>query len=393
MKLKKMLQPVILSLALLLVLASAAIPGTVHAAYTPQQNTDLSVDNGNGKTLSVMLLNLTPYKMTFIGQDMNFTGIHDTDPNKAKSFAFAPVGVPSIIPAAAKTPRPYPMVFAFTDNVNNVESYLAQWKFDKITVLDFQGLSKSSDNVILSLNIHRNDKDDAPSKAGLFKAVAGLVKDVVKLAVESENPLVWLETFSGAAEVAKEGANFSKENAKNQQGQKTYVSAYVLPEGDKDDTNNRTRPGATIPPGVKPDASRKTWADDAVIVEQADLAGSPQASIVVSTQVLRTQDTARMMVTVMTSDQYTATAAAINLQSAANLGLSKSGSDLHKALSQQGIQAKKQLHSLIQTMTPAQKTALLAATQAILAGKQPTADQEAHLVKVAAAMAKHAKTL
>ena len=363
---------------LVFALCGATPVSRVHASgdYKPN-DAEMPLDAGLAKSVGILLLNLTPYPMEFYGPDMGKSTNYDTDRSKKKSFAFAPIGLPDHIPALGPNTHPYPMVIAFNDHGGFVSSYSPQWKLKGVSE---KGATPS--DVLFSININRIQDDPNDAKGGLYESIGEFVMDIIKVVVEPESPFVWIEIFNQELEALAEASGFTGENTNNMPGDKMYVSSYpVDPRG--------TTP-ATYPAPAQFSGQSNTVANDAIITQWGTLSSDNVASIIGITQVLRTEDSPRMIVAVMTADQYLA---AIPANVAVSASVSKSAYALHQLVKERGIHGKRQLYTLTKTMTREQGKTFLAAYGNIKKGKRPTAEEEALLGRVVIALSKNAKTL
>lgn len=356
----------------------------VQAAYTPL-TVDLLVHEGDSKSIAIQVLNLTPYKIVLATDLANMHSETDKNRDKSKWFAYAPTGVPNTIPAANNNLHPVPMIIAFKDGDQGVASNFTKWRVQGVPNADSTGTTPPpTKDVVLTLNINRPDAN-SDLKSGLFELIGTVVKDcidIVKLIVEPENPLAWVEAFAGIIETTTEGVNFSKENSASQEGNKVYVSSYII----ANDGNGQ--PGTKMPPGATPSQSENgTWADDAVITEQPDMNGYAESNLVVITQLLR-NPVPQMTVTVVTKDDFiTATTASVTTSTSAG------GNLLHQTLLQKGKQGKLHLRTLIHSMKRSEKNLLWEATSALHSHKNLTPAQELLLKKLAEALKNNAKTI
>lgn len=118
---------------------SLGLTATAQATYThptsgdPPTPMDLVQIGGSAKTLTVGILNMTPYAVRFDSTNSTVQGSTDTNRKNHKSFMFAPVGWPGTIPAVSgswgqsddgtwvfeaaspTTSHPYYFVLAFDD--------------------------------------------------------------------------------------------------------------------------------------------------------------------------------------------------------------------------------------------------------------------------------------
>lgn len=269
---------VLVSLCFLLLLALKA-QGQVYQRPTPTADggpptsSDLAVQAGAARILTVQLLNLTPYDIQFVDNpgvawsitSANETAMQDTYRWTAKSFMFVPAAIPSLIPGAPAqdfvpeyikneqgnwvsnpaydpnykdtTTHPYPMVFAWDDHNGFVVDNWAKWtiKGVKFSWCDDSGPKPVCEyryqNVDLGLWMYRNKPTFKLSSSLLPLLTRALTATVETLAlvVEFENPMAWLHEFLAIKETAVTAAEFAKENTQENDGEEMWVASYLVP--------------------------------------------------------------------------------------------------------------------------------------------------------------------
>lgn len=274
------------SLAFLLLAAIAAqgqyIRPTPTESNLPPTESDLVVREGIEKTVVVQIINLTPYdiqlKDTNVGGPISLTAssitasdqqeMMDTNRNTAKSFMFAPVGIPRFIP---KTPvqafepptipcspnsteycpnpkydpnyyntqtRPFSMVFSWDDRQAYVEHSWVKWTLKNVQYCVMTNNSTCEgtyhQDVDLGLWLDRI-QPTTETGSGYFSLVSGATFTAfhtLALLVEFENPMAWIEEAVAVAELAKGITEFKKENgaeAENDNGAKMFLASYTIP--------------------------------------------------------------------------------------------------------------------------------------------------------------------
>lgn len=275
--------PLLLSLGALAQEYQRPEPG---AADGPPTAADLGTYDGVSRSLTVQLLNLTPYDIQFAhtpGVTWSITSADETQmrdrTNSAKSFMFLPVGIPSLIPAAppenfldpgdpgydanyvdAKT-HPYSMVFAWDDHGGFVVDNWVKWT---VKGVEYLSCDKSNppvcgyrdQDVDLGLWMYRIEPTFKYSSSFLPILVDSLkvVLKAVKLAVEFENPAAWVHAFLALGELEKGITEFQKENAQENDGNKMWVASYVIPNPTSNCVRANSGSGCT-PSTLAPDDS------------------------------------------------------------------------------------------------------------------------------------------
>jgi hypothetical protein len=257
------------------------LPAATQAEYqrpTPEQGerptaADLLIYDGASKTISVQLLNLTPYEIEFFkvpGVTWSITSQNEEDMQdwsgilNKKSFMFTPVGVPVLIPGAPAqnfetpylpdgapnpkydpnyvdtTTHPYPMLFSWDDQGGFVIDNWARWTINNVKYTWCDESSSVSpeceyryQDVGLGLWMYRNKPTDGLRSGYLLpfvKQSLKLVFQTVKLAVEFENPVAWMKEFLAIANWADSASDFAKGNTQENDGHKMWVASYVMPD-------------------------------------------------------------------------------------------------------------------------------------------------------------------
>ena len=308
----------VIVLAVLLVLPGVEAWG--EYVRHPPTSSDMVVHEGNQKTIVVQIMNLTPFdiqlKNTNVGSipDASATSVTAEDQGEMidrtrrtkKSFMFAPVGLPRIIPGLPAESfnhdsdpnyyntqsRPYSMVFSWDDRGGYVEDSWIKWTLKDVQyskVINGAEVPQTPMDVEMGLWMYRSQPPEEELKSGYFSIVSSSVFaafHTFALIVEWENPMAWIEEFVALAELGKGVIEFAEENTKADDGYQMYLASYVIP--------NPTSPcmaEGTCYPGVwSSDPSAE--ATDAVAnfyagYEMGYPAGAAEASLVVSTHLLR----------------------------------------------------------------------------------------------------------
>lgn len=309
----------------------------LETGYTPA---DVVLQDGFGRTVIFDLLNLTPYNIRYTASPLNDQTDLDRTVNKA--FAFAPVGVPSIIPPGATgvngtegIPGTHARTFvmSWNDYPGTVEQSKLNWVVENV---DYMSCTRRWDpttctsekmNVYLGLWLSRIAPPD-PLKSDVIADVFNIVNGVtsmIALGLDPFNPLGWWAMFSSTYALVQD-PGFLDQQKQISDGVKMYVSAYPIPTFDREcfQKNNGATwagtgntgtpdqylsctPGTMV--GESSDGYKAQWADTD--------SGPAPAELVVLTAVVRGQkqpDTwawstelgsvPHVMITVMTATQY-----------------------------------------------------------------------------------------
>ncbi len=232
---------------------------------------DIVLYNGASNTLTVQLLNLTPYNIEFTDSPGITWSITNTDKgfmqdgsHTAKSFMFVPAGIPTLIPAAPeqnfvpkylwddygnlvpnpdfdsnykdKTTHPYGMVFAWDDRGGFVVDNWVKWTIRDVKYLCDRNEKNCLDqrDVGLGLWMYRNEPT-SPLSSGALPVIVNSLKttfETCALFFEPENPIAWMKAFLAVVETAKTATEFAKENTQENDGAKMWVASYVIPHPD-----------------------------------------------------------------------------------------------------------------------------------------------------------------
>ena len=290
--------------------ASLLLAATVHAEYqrpVPAEGeaptgADLLLYDGASRTVTVQVLNLTPWNIDFTnepGKSWSITAADETEMvdrnrNVKKSFMFPPVGVPARIPAAPsqnfETPtikvngvevpnpdydpnyvdtvtHPYPMLFSWDDRAGFVEDSWVKWTVRDIGFWKCDNSDSNStceylyQDVDLGLWMYRN-KPTGGLQSGYLTEIVAAVKVVfttLKIVVDPLNPVAWMNEYLALERLADETREFAAENKKDNDGNKMWVASYVVPHPDSlcgaDSSCNPT----TLSPSATGDAVYVNW--------------------------------------------------------------------------------------------------------------------------------------
>ncbi len=434
------------SLCFLLLLAVAAQAQYQRPMPTandgPPTYSDLETYDGASRSITVQLLNLTPYDITFVhnpGVTWSITVANEQDDMQdrfgvlnQKSFMFVPVGIPSFIPAAPAqsfldpgdpgydpnyvdtTTHPYPMVFSWDDRGGFVVDNWVTWTIKGVKYYDDKGAEHHQD-VQLGLWMYRNKPVFGLISSGLLQEISDAINVVFKtmsLVVGFENPAAWINEFLAATELAKGSKELAKENSQANDGNTMWVASYVIPSS----SSPCGAPGSTMvcrPSSMAPDET-----GDAVYSQWGSTAGYAEANLVVSVYVLRGQKAnqcdptwypnkcplgseSTVMITLMRPEEFVegwlASHATTPFSSATLTGntaptstdpiqlflLQAGAGRIRQLLVKQGRPGLDVLRSVIEGLDPAQRQVLTQMIQTMGTGRLPT-QQERRLVHLIA---------
>ncbi len=388
----------------LLVGLTVGLAGTAQATYThptsgdPPTPMDLVQIGGSAKTLTVGILNLTPYAVTFDSANSTVQGSTDTNRKTHKSFMFAPVGWPASIPAVAgswsqdsegnwvfeiapqTTTHPYYFVLTFDDQGGYVSNGRMTWTVANV----YNAAHGAQKSVPMSLWVTRNKPSDK-LRSEVFEVVAAAVVeliDLVGVAVDPENPIAWVDLFVATNELRKGSTEFAEENSEETGGEKMYAAAYMVPENAEFPTTPNIWTTSTS--GEPTDGVDTQW---------GSATGNYSSEIVVTTHLLRGDDMApapgccgsspMLGITLWTPDQY---AAATAMSVSSSLKRNPAGRQINSYLRAGKRRAFYQFCRLYNSLDEAQKAAYRSARLSLLHGKQLTDGEKALLEGIAEAL-------
>ena len=401
-------RPVHWGFCLLLLLGfTAGLVADARAAeeYIPQHPSvaDLTFGHGKTKTVVIRLLNMTPYNITAESLPQ-LAGYTNTNRSTHKSFMFAPLGIPTSVPGIKGTWTfdPVPDLYVFTPSKDNVGlhpyNFVVSWDDQGGYVTD-STLTWTVHDVYSAAHGIRKDVPlrfwltrEKPSKALLgevFAIITKVIKTAVSLLTEPERPLVWVEAFTAAKEISKDGEEAFEAANESADGDKMYFSAYAVPE---------TCLGANCASlqTITPSDSGETT--DAVDAQWASTTGSVSSELVVTTQVLRgkldaTPDKTHgwfdmripiVSVTVFTPEQYViAKTSAVAASSEHPLA-----QQLSSLLGTRDLSRYTQFAFIYKSLNPSQHRTLRAAVEAFRLGESLSMQQVVLVQKLIAALEK-----
>jgi hypothetical protein len=210
-----------------------------ETGYTPA---DVVLQDGFGRTVIFEFLNLTPYNIRLTNSLPDETGM-DRMVNKA--FAFAPVGVPSVIPPGATgyggsigIPGTHPRMFvmSWNDYPGTVEQTNLNWVVEGVDYLSCTIRNEPSTctaekaNVYLGLWMSRVAPPD-PLKSQAIADVFNFINEITSVlafVTDPLNPLGWWAMFSSTYALVQDPGFITQQETAGD-GEKMYVSAYPLP--------------------------------------------------------------------------------------------------------------------------------------------------------------------
>ncbi|HSB06220.1 MAG TPA: hypothetical protein VLK23_13600 [Thermodesulfobacteriota bacterium] len=410
----------------------------------PPTYADLQTFDGVSRSLTVQLLNLTPYDIQFVHKPGVTWSIISADEaemqdrnNYSKSFMFVPAGIPSLIPAAPQpgdpgydptTTHPYSMVFSWDDRGGFVVDNWVKWTVKGVRYISACETDPSNpdqlvchyDNqdVDLGLWMYRIKPTSKLVSSYLYTLVKDSLKllfDTFKLTLELENPKAWVNEFLAWGELAKDAAEFAKENSQENDGNKMWVASYVIPNPKSVCvTSGSNCTPATMTPDDSGDAIVSLWPAAYAGPPgscKPELCSAAEGELVVSVHVLRGQKAKQcdptwypnvcplgsepvVMITVMRVEDFagpTLAGASPNLSSGAKtprnkvrLFLLQAGAGrIRELLEKQGRTGLLELRSIIEELDPAQQGVLREMIRTMGTGRLPT-QQERQLVHLLA---------
>jgi hypothetical protein len=301
----------------LALLAGTASLATATSKSTTPTAVDLVQYGGYGSTVTVLLVNFTPYTLTYKTSSMEGTDtlIGNRHRDQKKSFMFAPLGVPKSIPPIDTTTvkdeggqtlylephaqtnyHAYPFVVSWDDRNGMIEQTSITWTVKNVC---YPSIGTDATTCQPNAGVQRQDvdltmwferQDETPRLASsLFRAV----QDITKLAFETAalvesggSKVAWVCEFLALKETAEDVSEFVKEQTSDDAGPKMYVSVMPLPDGTSDCVNAigpNCMPSYT---GLSCDASATP--DDGALVQWAtSTGGNPPSRLVVTYTLLR----------------------------------------------------------------------------------------------------------
>ncbi|MEE4146546.1 MAG: hypothetical protein V2I26_17210 [Halieaceae bacterium] len=287
-------------------------PTPPSGSSSPPTSADLVSFDGAQDTVVVQIVNMTPFDIELkdttpemIPPAMSSSSIGayesemtDRDRENKKSFMFAPVGIPGFIPGVPRKAfkdleeydpdyvntdsRSYSMVFSWDDMGGYVTDSWVKWTVRDVeycTVWDqntnlcvgddgnYRGPNWATRDVDVGLWMYRNQPNVAAT-SNAFPMIVDTLKVVFRtaaLVVDPARVAPWVREILGMVELASGDAEFLKENAEPDEGNKMYLASYPVPHPQSlcvyDPTNNACTP-TTMSQDDTGDGVYSLWADE-----------------------------------------------------------------------------------------------------------------------------------
>lgn len=294
-----------------LLLALSASAQTSYYPYNQLEKptaADILTYSGKPRSIIVQIVNLTPYEVAYT-QPAPYTvdgvpvaslgAMADTNRFNKKSFLFAPVGVPSVIPAVPDkafpgrpgydaawvntVSRPYSMVLSWDDQDRFVERSSAFWTVRGVEYcapdVDSGTCTMGSGDVPVGLFLSRIAPELKPMSSFFMiaKDIVSVCFQAVKI-VTTGSPTAWVKAALAIKETAQDAVFLARQQNEDEEG-KMYVSAYALPAMDLYCYTNNSTEQCQPTASAHDDAADAAW--------HPSWGGYPASEIVVMTQVLR----------------------------------------------------------------------------------------------------------
>jgi hypothetical protein len=392
-----------LSLAMGLAVPGGATTYTHPTNGQPPTPADLVMIGGNAHTLAVRILNLLPYVIDQNTQSSAITACNkvETDRHTHDPCMYAPLGWPSGMPALEGswgqdqlgtwvfTPtspntkvHPYNFVLTFNDQGDYQDTGTMGWTIRHV----WNEAHASQGDVELRLWITRT-KPIEKLRSEIFRVIeAAFVElvDLLGLALEPENPIAWFDAFVATKELGS--SSFEASNAEETGGEKMYAAAYVVPDG--------------LDSSSKPEVTTHSSSDettDAVDVQWGSSGGHYQENIMVTTHLLRGEDTSLccgsapiLSITLWTPEMYTWAMAACGKSP---LTRDPGGRQINSLLRRNTKEGYKLFAHLYRSLDEGQRQSYRASWQSLLHHKRLTAEQGRLLEQIAQALEKRQTSL
>jgi hypothetical protein len=284
---------VLVSLCFLLLLVGAQAqykrPKPDTNSSTPPTNADLAVHNGISNSITVLMMNATPYDIVFHKWSITSTDEINMTLEDLNRFMFVPVGIPRLIPGLPEqnflkpgdpgyienyidtASHPYPVVFSFSDLPHypiDPPSNLDNWvnftvKGVQYRPCNYDGSICSdpvSQDVQVGLWMYRNGTEAKQTAYWLPELKASLHAVFMTVALIGSGGEViplWIQQYLSMVELGKATAatwSTSPENTRGDDGRKMWVASYVIPNSNS----------LCVKSGISCDPSTLTTTGDAV---------------------------------------------------------------------------------------------------------------------------------
>jgi hypothetical protein len=389
-----------------------------ETGYTPA---DMVLYDGFGRTVIFEILNLTPYNLRYTASDLKDQT--DLNRNVNKAFAFAPVGVPSVIPPGATgasgtqgVPGTQSRMFvmSWNDDPGTIGKTALNWVVEGVDYLsctnriDPTTCTTEQISVYLGLWMSRIAPPD-PLKSETIADIFNIVNEITSFlafVIDPLNPLGWWAMFSSTYALVQDPGFFDQQTQPDD-GLKMYVSTYPIPSFDREcfqknnlstwvNTGNTTgdpdqylacTPGTRV--GESSDGYKAQWADTD--------SGPAPAEIVVLTSVVRGNKpplsltyhpgkVPHVMITVMTATQYETDRMfvlaqapppmASGLPGVLDLEKEKVVKEVRKFRDKYGIEGRRAAQTVIAGLAPGQRDYLSEAVHTLLQHRPISKEEE-----------------
>jgi hypothetical protein len=228
---------------------------------TPPTNADLAVYNGVSDSITVLVMNATPYDIVF--QDWSITARNETEMTleDLNRFMFVPVGIIPGLPEQDflkpgdpgyvanyidTTSHPYPVVFSFSDLPHSPidpPANLDNWVHFTVKGVPYRPCNYDgsicsdpvSQDVQVGLWMYRNGtgaKQTAHWLPELKASLHAVFMTVALIGSGGEVIPLWIQQYLSMVELGKATAgtwSTSTENTRGDDGRKMWVASYVVP--------------------------------------------------------------------------------------------------------------------------------------------------------------------
>jgi hypothetical protein len=277
-----------LGMVLCFMLAATASAQTPYGYTHTPGITDIVTQGGNPKTLVIQIANLTPYTMELTNFSPTLHDETDRSSHTAKSFMFAPLGLPESIPPVTGDPanaKPYTSVLAWDDGGTADDKYAVDnwliYTLEGVDCTDPSVCTVDKEDVDIGLWVTRSNPDKSLNAKYYFQLARNILHEVfalVGVVMFPEVPLAWTNFIIGGADLIKTSAQFNSEQTAGDVGHQWYIASYAVPSKTSL-CYNASISGCYPSPAIADDAIETNWG--------AANGGATQSRVVVITQVRR----------------------------------------------------------------------------------------------------------
>lgn len=212
-------------------------------------SSDIVMQEGIAETFVFKMLNLTPYRMELTEASRALlaerTGKSQSRTNLG-AFAFAPLGVPSVIPPGtidlagmlgdpATHPRNFVLGWHRWGEYPTVQTHL-NWVVKDVRyppcVDSGDPATCTTNDLYLGLWLSYVQPTDALAE-GSFTMIQSMTEEMLAflgVLTDPLNPLAWMAFGFATHNIVEAGTAFGEQQRTPDEGQKVYVSAYVIPD-------------------------------------------------------------------------------------------------------------------------------------------------------------------